>query len=63
MYYTHDSTHCPNCGNVYLARRKRSLWMRLIGIDKHYRCESCGCRVLYRKSASDQPPPDDSGPS
>ncbi len=52
MRYTTDATHCPQCGHLYLARRKRALWMRLIGVSKHYRCENCKCRLLFRESKS-----------
>jgi DNA-directed RNA polymerase subunit RPC12/RpoP len=52
MQYTTDSSHCPRCGHTYLSRRKRSLWMRLVRIDKHYRCEACRSRVLYREPKS-----------
>lgn len=53
MRYVHDSLACPKCGNDYLTRRRRSWWMRLLGIDMHLRCEYCGRRVLYRQSNTD----------
>jgi len=49
MRYTQDATCCPKCGHTYLSRRRRRLWMKLLGIDKHLRCDNCGCRVLYRE--------------
>ena len=49
MQYTTDSSHCPKCGHTYMARRKRSLWMRLIGVSKFYRCEACRAHVLFRE--------------
>lgn len=38
---------CPKCGNQYLTRRRRRLWMRLIGVKRHLRCDQCRCQLLY----------------
>jgi len=49
MRFTQDHHSCPKCGHPYLQRRKRALWMRLIGIQKHLRCESCQETILYKE--------------
>ena len=32
---------CPNCGEAVLRRIPRKLWMKLLGVSKHYECDIC----------------------
>lgn len=32
---------CPACGKPHLYRAPRTVWMRLLGVSRHYKCESC----------------------
>ena len=50
--YTRDASACSVCGHPYLTRRRRSLWMKLLGIHKHLRCDACRSHLLYRARKS-----------
>ena len=48
--FTRDDAHCPRCNSENLFRFRRSWWMRLLGVEKHLRCQSCNLTVLYRNA-------------
>ena len=48
MHFTHDDSCCPVCKHTFLVRRRRRLWMRIIGIDKFLTCEACHAELLFR---------------
>lgn len=39
---------CPSCGNGWVRRVHRSLWMRMFKHSAAYKCDRCGRRFMVR---------------
>lgn len=47
--FSDNDSSCPRCNSENLFRLRRTWWMRLVGIHKHLRCQSCRLTLLCRK--------------